>query len=46
MEQDILKRMVLFCKAAVEVHKLNGFVTESIMDTELLYVKSLLAHHI
>lgn len=28
MEQDILKRMVLFCKAAAEVHELNGFVTQ------------------
>lgn len=25
MEQDILKRMVLFCKAAAEVHELNDF---------------------
>lgn len=26
MEQDILRRMVLFCKAAVEVHELNCFM--------------------
>lgn len=39
MEQDILKRMVLFCKAAVEVHKLYGFVTESIMGYSAIISK-------
>jgi len=31
MEQDILKRMVLFCKAAAEVHELNDLVTTLFM---------------
>lgn len=30
MEQDILRRMTLFCKAAAEVHELYGFVTNQL----------------
>lgn len=31
MEQDILKRMVLFCKAAAEVRELNDLVRDHII---------------
>lgn len=36
MMQDILKRMVLFCKAAVEVHWSNVLLSGLSMATDIL----------
>lgn len=42
MVQDILKRMVLFCKAAVEVHWLNAHMYSQISKCCFTFLKHLI----